>query len=79
MELNDALRLIVREEIGRAGRPKSELITRIEAAAFLGLKPQTLAVWAMRNVGPAPVKIGSLVRYKVEDLDAYITTNTMPR
>ncbi len=55
------------------------LLTRIEAAAFLRLKTQTLAAWATRGTGPRICKMGRKVLYRLEDLQAYITNCTIPR
>jgi excisionase family DNA binding protein len=47
--------------------------TRQEAAAFLDLKPQTLAVWASTGRYGLPFyKCGRKVRYRQSDLDAFI-------
>jgi excisionase family DNA binding protein len=54
------------------------LMTRTEAAAYLGVKTQTLAVWVTRQVnGPPYVKIGRSVRYRKSDLDQYIADQTV--
>jgi hypothetical protein len=59
---------------------EAEFFSRKETALLLGVKPQTLAVWAMKNIGPAPTKIGKRsVRYRRDILEAYISKNTMPR
>lgn len=51
----------------------SELLSRKEAAAYLGVKEQTLAVWLCTKRYNLPiVKIGRLVKYKKADLDAFI-------
>lgn len=51
----------------------SELLSRKEAAAYLGVKEQTLAVWLCTRRYEIPiVKIGRLVKYKKADLDAFI-------
>lgn len=51
----------------------SELLSRREAAAYLGVKQQTLAVWLCTRRYEIPiVKIGRLVKYKKADLDAFI-------
>ena len=55
------------------------LLTRTEAAAFLRLKPQTLAAWSTRGTGPKICKLGGRVLYRMEDLQAYITDCTTPR
>lgn len=49
------------------------LLTRREAAAYLGVAEQTLAVWKCTGRRSLPfVKIGRLVRYRKADLDAFI-------
>ena len=50
------------------------LLTRKQAAAYLGVTPGTLAVWAStkRQVVPC-IRMGKrLVRYRQEDLDAFL-------
>ncbi|WP_249354852.1 helix-turn-helix domain-containing protein [Ralstonia sp. 3PA37C10] len=52
------------------------LLDRQEAAAYLGLKPQTLANWAVTKAHNLPyVKVGRNVRYRKQDLDAFIQRN----
>ena len=54
------------------------LLTRTQAAEYLGLKPHTLAVWAISKRVKIPfVKIGGAVRYKQADLDKFIEKNTV--
>lgn len=56
-----------------AGTADSILLTRREAAAYLGVAEQTLAVWKCTGRRSLPfVKIGRLVRYRKADLDAFI-------
>jgi predicted DNA-binding transcriptional regulator AlpA len=51
----------------------SRLLTPRQAAARLGVVPLTLANWRSRGLGPPFVKIGGyFVRYREEDLDAYV-------
>jgi excisionase family DNA binding protein len=53
------------------------LLTRAEAAAYLGLKEQTLAVWASAGRYALPyVRCGRLVRYRRSDLDAWLARRT---
>ena len=63
-------------------RSKSEsngdaLLTPEETAARLGLtNPDTLAVWRCTKRYPLPwVKIGSRVRYRASDVEAFIAAN----
>lgn len=55
---------------------RSELLTRREAAAYLGVSEQTLAIWKCTGRYNLPyIKIGRLVKYKLSDLDAFIARN----
>ncbi len=56
----------------------SDLLTRKEAATYLGASEHTLAVWASTGRYGLPyVKVGRLVRYRRDDLDAFIARNTI--
>ena len=56
---------------------KSELLTREEAAAYLGIAVQTLAVWKTTGRYDLPiVKVGRLAKYRRSDLDAFLTRRT---
>jgi hypothetical protein len=47
-------------------------LTEIEAAGFLGIKPQTLSVWRSTKRYALPyLKIGRCVRYRLADLIAF--------
>lgn len=55
---------------------RSELLSRREAAAYLGVAEQTLAVWKCTKRYDLPyVKIGKLVKYRLADLDEFIAKN----
>ena len=59
-----------------APRFESDLLTRKEAAAYLGIAEQTLAIWHCTKRYDLPcAKIGRLVRYRKSDLDAFIARN----
>ena len=54
-----------------------ELLTREQAAEYLSVKPQTLAVWATLGRYNLPVvHVGRLVRYRREDLDRFLESRT---
>lgn len=56
----------------------SDLLTRKQAAEYLGITPRTLAVWACVKRYPLPyVKVGRLVKYRRADLDAFIAHRTI--
>lgn len=57
---------------------KSDLVSREEAAEFLGVRPQTLATWASSRRYVLPfVKIGRRVLYRLSDLNAFIERNVV--
>ncbi len=47
-------------------------VSRTEAAGILGVRVNTLAVWAHAGRGPAYLKIGRTVRYDVTDLERFM-------
>lgn len=56
----------------------SSLLSSDEAAAFLGIAPQTLAQWRCTHRQAIPyLKIGKLVKYKLADLQAFLERNTV--
>lgn len=46
-------------------------VTRADAAAFLGLRPKTLAEYARLGRGPLPRRVGGRIFYLLQDLEAY--------
>lgn len=56
---------------------KQSLVTTNQAAEYLGnIKPNTLEIWRVQGTGPAYKKIGRLVRYSIDDLDAYLAAQS---
>lgn len=54
-----------------------ELLTTEQAAARMGLKPQTLCVWRTAGRYDLPyIKCGRLVRYRPEDIDNFLAGRT---
>lgn len=53
-------------------RTNYEMVTTEQAAAMLNLKKNTLELWRLRGTGPAYVKLGRAVRYRLSDLESYI-------
>jgi predicted DNA-binding transcriptional regulator AlpA len=50
----------------------ARMMSRDEFAALLGLTPRTLENWASQGKGPMPVKIGRAVRYKSDEVAAFV-------
>jgi excisionase family DNA binding protein len=46
-------------------------------AELLGVPEKTLAQWRYHGKGPAFVRVGKHVRYRVEDVEAFIAANTV--
>jgi excisionase family DNA binding protein len=56
---------------------KSPLLSRREAAQYLGVSEQTLAIWKCTGRYNLPtVKIGRLVKYRQSDLDQFINRSS---
>lgn len=47
-------------------------MSAVNAAAYLGLAPKTLAMWRCDGIGPRFTKIGGKVFYFQTDLDVWI-------
>ena len=47
-------------------------VSRNDAAAFLGRKPKTLAMWALEGRGPASMRVGGRRFYKLEELQRFV-------
>jgi hypothetical protein len=49
------------------------LLTRKEAAAYLGVSVACLAAWACYKRQPLPyIKLGNMVRYRMRDLEGFV-------
>jgi hypothetical protein len=56
----------------------SDLRTRVEAAAFLRIQPQTLAVWKTTKRYDLPViMVGRRAMYRQSDLEKFLQSRTV--
>ncbi|CAK0763384.1 DNA-binding protein [Gammaproteobacteria bacterium] len=56
---------------------QSPLLTRINAAAYLGVKPSTLDNWACTGRYNLPyIKVGKLALYQIDTLNQWIERRT---
>ncbi len=56
-----------------AATSKPHSLNTVEAAAYLGVEPGTLEVWRSTKRYTIPyLKIGSRIRYRHDDLDAWL-------
>ena len=64
------------ETLNATTRPK--LLTEAEAADYLSVEPQTLCAWrCTRRYNLRFIKVGRLVRYRFEDLEAFLAERTV--
>jgi hypothetical protein len=57
----------------------SPWLDTVAAAAYLGNSPKTLAIWRCRGEGPRYRVVNKrLVRYHVDDLDAFVRGEPAP-
>jgi len=54
-----------------------EILTDKETASFLGVASRTLRDWRRQKKGPAFVQMGSKIRYRKKDIDAYLDNQTI--
>jgi hypothetical protein len=54
----------------------AKLVDPVFASQYLKSTVDTMAGWRVKGIGPRYRKCGRLVRYTLEDLDAYLRANT---
>jgi excisionase family DNA binding protein len=53
-----------------------QLIDQTALCRMLGVTTKTVEMWRVRGRGPRFVKVGSLVRYRKADIQAWLTSRT---
>ena len=56
---------------------KKPKLNTLEAAAYLGVRPNTLEVWRCKHRGPKYAKLGSRIVYDPDDLDDYFAARSI--
>jgi excisionase family DNA binding protein len=51
------------------------ILTEEEASKYANFSRRTLQKWRLTGGGPKYLKIGRAVRYRLEDLDAFLTAD----
>jgi predicted DNA-binding transcriptional regulator AlpA len=65
-----------REEVIIAQKVSGDVLLREgETSSILGLSKRTLQDWRVRGCGPKFVKVGRSVRYRLEDVQAFVNEN----
>jgi excisionase family DNA binding protein len=57
---------------------EQNFLSQSELAKRWGISPRTLERWRWAGEGLRFVKIGGLVRYRLEDVEAYEASNEIP-
>lgn len=56
----------------------SPLLTRKQAAEYIGVEPSTLDVWAStKRYSLKFIKVGRLAKYRITDLDEFLSRRTV--
>ncbi|MCA2968008.1 MAG: helix-turn-helix domain-containing protein [Acidobacteriaceae bacterium] len=50
------------------------MLTDREVAARLGVKVDTVRKWRLRGLGPLAIRVGGAVRYRLSDLEFWISS-----
>ena len=60
-------------------RNKNPLLTSVEAAAYIHVRPQTLSVWRCQKTHPELpyIKVGSRVMYRQSHLERFLDSQTV--
>lgn len=57
---------------------RDPLLTEIEAAELLGIKPQTLSVWRCVKRYPLPyIRVGRNIRYRLSACEQFLESRTV--
>lgn len=58
--------------------PAQQLLTEAETAAYLQVKPETLATWRCTRRYPLPfVRVGRAIRHRLRDVESFLTARTV--
>ena len=55
----------------------TEFLNTREAASLLSLKKNTLEIWRVQGRGPAFVRLGRAIRYRIGDLENFVQKQTV--
>ena len=55
---------------------KFKLIDTVQLAEYLGNEVNTCEGWRLKGIGPRYIKVGRLVRYRIENVDLWLESQT---
>jgi hypothetical protein len=75
--VNETMRKSVRAH-NESAHPTTlqKLMTPSEVAEVIGVPVKRLYTWRLHEVGPAYIKVGHNLRYRVADVEAWLNANT---
>jgi len=76
--IREIIKETVRKELEESGllfQSADSMLTEKQTARILQVKPQTLATWRTKSLGPSYIKLGSSIRYKRQSILEYIANN----
>lgn len=62
------------DQINNASLLSTDLLTETEVADYLHVSVATLRKWRLTSRGPLFLKLGSLVRYRPEDVESWLSS-----
>lgn len=87
MTTSEAQSLVILAEVAtslkqiesRLSASTREVLTEKEAANYLKVRPQTLALWRTQCRGPVYSRVEGAIRYRRQALDLYLESTEVPR
>ena len=62
----------------RTGTGRTRLMTPEDLADYLGISLHCVYAWSSRGGGPKVVRVGARLRYRPEDVEAWLDRTTEP-
>lgn len=59
----------------RTSESRSSLIGAVNLAEMIGVSVETIYRWSRESRGPVPTRIGRSLRYRMEDVDAWLESS----
>jgi predicted site-specific integrase-resolvase len=57
--------------------PPATALESAAAASMIGVEPPTLKMWRRKGIGPAYVRFGNRVRYRLCDIEDWLAAHTV--
>lgn len=67
-----------KQQLPNVANDRRPMLTVTEVAAYLQVPEATVYRWNTRGTGPRPWKVGRHVRYRWDDIDAWVENGNRP-